>query len=129
MALFTNYPIAMASGMGLNAYFAYSVCGELAAEGIDDPWRVALAAVFVEGILFVLLSLCNFRERLINDVPSNLNTPITAGVGSVHHLYRAAERRHHRAERLHPRGTGRFQFSSVCAGYSRHHSDRGTLSI
>lgn len=81
MALFTNYPIAMASGMGLNAYFAYSVCGELAAEGIDDPWRVALAAVFVEGILFVLLSLCNFRERLINDVPSNLKYAITAGVG------------------------------------------------
>ena len=81
MALFTNYPIAMASGMGLNAYFAYSVCGELAAEGIDDPWRVALAAVFVEGILFVLLSLCNFRERLINDVPSNLKYSITAGVG------------------------------------------------
>lgn len=81
MALFTNYPIAMASGMGLNAYFAYSVCGELAAEGINDPWRVALAAVFVEGLLFVILSLCNFRERLINDVPSNLKYAITAGVG------------------------------------------------
>lgn len=81
MAFFTNYPIAMASGMGLNAYFAYSVCGELAAEGVDDPWRVALAAVFIEGIIFVLLSLCNFRERLINDVPSNLKYSITGGVG------------------------------------------------
>lgn len=81
MAFFTNYPIALASGMGLNAYFAYSVCGELAAEGITDPWRVALAAVFVEGIVFVILSLCNFRERLINDVPSNLKYAITAGVG------------------------------------------------
>ena len=81
MAFFTNYPIAMASGMGLNAYFAYSVCGELAAEGVDDPWRVALAAVFIEGIIFVLLSLCSFRERLINDVPSNLKYAITGGVG------------------------------------------------
>lgn len=81
MAFFTNYPIALASGMGLNAYFTYSVCGELAAEGIDEPWRVALAAVFVEGIVFVILSLCNFRERLINDVPSNLKYAITGGVG------------------------------------------------
>ena len=81
MAFFTNYPIAMASGMGLNAYFAYSVCGELAAEGVTDPWKVALASVFIEGIVFVLLSLCNFRERLINDVPSNLKFAISAGVG------------------------------------------------
>lgn len=81
MAFFTNYPIALASGMGLNAYFTYSVCGELAAEGIDQPWQVALAAVFIEGIIFVILSLCNFRERLINDVPSNLKYAITGGVG------------------------------------------------
>lgn len=81
MAFFTNYPIALASGMGLNAYFAYSVCGELASEGISEPWKVALAAVFVEGIVFVILSLCNFRERLINDVPDNLKYAITGGVG------------------------------------------------
>lgn len=81
MAFFTNYPIALASGMGMNAYFAYSVCGELAAEGINDPWKVALAAVFTEGIVFIILSLCNFREKLINDVPSNLKYAITGGVG------------------------------------------------
>lgn len=81
MAFLTNYPIALASGMGLNAYFAFTVCGELAAQGINDPWRVALAAVFIEGIVFVLLSLCSFRERLVNDVPQNLKFAISGGVG------------------------------------------------
>ena len=81
MAFFANYPIALASGMGLNAYFAFSVCAPLAEAGVDDPWKVALAAVLVEGIVFVLLSLCNFRERLVNDVPFNLKKGITAGIG------------------------------------------------
>ena len=81
MAFLANYPVALASGMGLNAYFAYSVCIPMAEQGIDDPWRVALAAVLVEGILFVLLSLCNFREKLVNDVPANLKFGITAGIG------------------------------------------------
>ncbi len=82
--------------MGLNAYFAYSVCGELAAEGITDPWRVALAAVFVEGIVFVILSLCNFRERLINDVPSNLKIRHYSRSRTLYHLYRSAGSRNHR---------------------------------
>lgn len=81
MAFFANYPIALASGMGLNAYFAYSVCIPLAEEGIQDPWKIALAAVLVEGIVFVLLSFCNFREKLVNDVPANLKYGITAGIG------------------------------------------------
>lgn len=81
MAVLANYPVALASGMGLNAYFAYTVCGELSQAGITDPFRIALAAVLVEGILFILLSLCNFRERLVNDVPENLKFGITAGIG------------------------------------------------
>lgn len=81
MAFFANYPVALASGMGLNAYFAFSVCPELAAAGITDPWRVALVAILVEGIIFILLSLCNFREKLVNDVPQNLKYGITAGIG------------------------------------------------
>lgn len=81
MAFFANYPIALASGMGLNAYFAFTVCGDLAAKGINDPWKIALAAVLVEGIAFILLSLCNFREKLVNDVPANLKYGITAGIG------------------------------------------------
>ena len=81
MAFFANYPVALASGMGLNAYFAFSVCIPLAEQGVQDPWKIALAAVLVEGIVFVLLSLCNFREKLVNDVPANLKLGITAGIG------------------------------------------------
>ena len=81
MAFFANYPIALASGMGLNAYFSYSVCGQMAAEGISDPWTVALAAVLVEGIIFILLSLSKFREALVNDVPTNLKLGISTGIG------------------------------------------------
>ena len=67
MAFFANYPVALASGMGLNAYFAFTVCGELAEKGINDPWKIALAAVLFEGIIFIVLSLVNFREKLVND--------------------------------------------------------------
>lgn len=81
MAFFANYPVALASGMGLNAYFAFSVCVPLAKAGVADPWRIALAAVLAEGIIFILLSLCNFREKLVNDVPVNLKHGITAGLG------------------------------------------------
>lgn len=81
MAFYANYPVALASGMGLNAYFAYSVCVPMAQAGIKDPYQIALTAVLVEGIVFVLLSLTNFREKLVNDVPANLKYGITAGIG------------------------------------------------
>ena len=81
MAFFANYPVAMASGMGLNAYFAFSVCGTLAKAGVNDPWKIALAAVFCEGIIFVLLSFTNFREKLVNEIPMNLKYGITTGIG------------------------------------------------
>ncbi|MEA4922882.1 MAG: NCS2 family permease [Eubacteriaceae bacterium] len=81
MAFFANYPIALASGMGLNAYFAYSVCIPMAEAGINDPWKIALTAVLVEGVIFVLLSLCKFREALVNKIPANLKLGITAGIG------------------------------------------------
>ncbi|MBR3053962.1 MAG: NCS2 family permease, partial [Firmicutes bacterium] len=81
MAFLANYPIALASGMGLNAYFAYSVCIPMAQQGVNDPWKIALAAVFCEGIVFILLSFTNFREKLVNDIPQNLKHGITAGIG------------------------------------------------
>lgn len=81
MALYANYPVALASGMGLNAYFAYSVCIPMAEAGIQDPWQIALTAILVEGIVFVLLTFCKFREALVNDVPANLKLGITAGIG------------------------------------------------
>ncbi len=77
MALSANYPIAIAPGMGLNAYFAYSVVG--AHE--DITYTTAFSAVFVAGIIFVILSLTPFRKKLIEAIPSNLKHGITAGIG------------------------------------------------
>jgi len=77
MGLFANYPIAIAPGMGLNAFFAYSVVG--GHQGIS--YQTAFAAVFVAGIIFVLLSLTPFREKLIEAIPENLKHGITAGIG------------------------------------------------
>lgn len=77
MALLANYPIAIAPGMGLNAYFAYSVVG--AHHGIT--YQTAFAAVFVAGIIFVILSLTTFREKLMEAIPENLKHGITAGIG------------------------------------------------
>lgn len=80
MAFWANYPIALSAGMGLNAYFAYSVClGELAE--VEDPWKIALAAVLVEGIVFLILSLFKFRETMVNAIPANVKYGITAGIG------------------------------------------------
>ena len=77
MALFANYPIAIAPGMGLNAYFTYSVVG--ANENIT--YETAFAAVFVAGIIFIILSLTPFRKNLIEAIPDNLKHGITAGIG------------------------------------------------
>ncbi len=80
MAFLANYPIGLSAGLGLNAYFAYTVClGELAGE--EDPFRIALTAVFVEGILFIVLSFFKFREQIINGIPQNLKFGISAGIG------------------------------------------------
>ncbi|GMK48823.1 guanine/hypoxanthine permease PbuO [Paenibacillus glycanilyticus] len=76
MGLFSNYPIALAPGMGLNAYFAFSVVG---GEGVS--WQTALGAVFVAGVIFILLSLTSFRYMLLDAIPSSLKHAITAGIG------------------------------------------------
>lgn len=76
MAFFANYPVALASGMGLNAFFAFTVCGQM---GIS--YEVALTAILVEGLIFALLSVFKFREALINQIPANLKFAITAGIG------------------------------------------------
>ncbi|KKI88827.1 guanine permease [Bacillus sp. SA1-12] len=77
MALAANYPIAIAPGMGLNAYFAYSVVGS----NENISYATAFSAVFVAGIIFILLSLTPFRKKLIEAIPSNLKNGITAGIG------------------------------------------------
>ena len=76
MALLANYPFALAPGMGLNAYFAYTVC-----LGMGYDWRVALSAVAVEGIIFIVLSLTNVREAIFNAIPSMLKKGVSAGIG------------------------------------------------
>lgn len=76
MALFANYPFALAPGMGLNAYFAYTVV-----IGMGYPWQSALAAVFVEGVIFILLSLFNVREAIFNSIPFNLKKAVSVGIG------------------------------------------------
>ena len=76
MALFANYPFALAPGMGLNAYFAYTVV-----LGMGYSWQTALTAVFVEGIIFIALSVTNVREAIFNAVPRNLKSAVSVGIG------------------------------------------------
>lgn len=76
MAFFANYPVALASGMGLNAFFAFTVCGAM-----GYSYEVALTAILIEGIIFMILSIFKFREALVNKIPSNLKFGITAGIG------------------------------------------------
>ena len=80
MGFWANYPIALSAGMGLNAYFAYTVCmGELANE--ENPFQIALTAVLFEGVIFIIMSLFKFREAIINGIPMNLKYAITTGIG------------------------------------------------
>ena len=76
MALFANYPFALAPGMGLNAYFAYTVV-----LGMGYSWEVAIAAVLTEGIIFIILSCFNIREAIFNAIPFNLKKAVSVGIG------------------------------------------------
>lgn len=76
MALLANYPFALAPGMGLNAYFAYTVVLKM-----GYTWQLALMAVFAEGIIFIILSLTNIREALFNAIPTTLKSAVSVGIG------------------------------------------------
>ena len=76
MALYANYPIAMAPGMGLNAYFAYVVVGAM-----GFTWQAALGAVFISGCLFMLVTVLRIREQIIKGIPQSLRLAITVGIG------------------------------------------------
>ena len=76
MAFLANYPFALAPGMGLNAFFTYSVCLTM---GIS--WHVALTAVFVEGLIFIFLTVTSIREKVVNSIPTALKVGIAAGIG------------------------------------------------
>ena len=76
MGLYANYPIALAPGMGLNAYFAFAVV-----KGMGFTWQAALGAVFISGLLFILVSLFRVREAIVNAIPRSLKFAISAGIG------------------------------------------------
>lgn len=76
MALLTNYPLALAPGMGINAFFTYTIC-----LGAGVPWQQALGMVFVNGCAFLLLSLTGIRERIVHALPQSLTLAITGGIG------------------------------------------------
>ncbi len=76
MGLLANYPFALAPGMGLNAFFAFTVVGLW-----GYSWQFALAAVFVEGVIFILLTVCNVREALFNAIPNCIKVSVSAGIG------------------------------------------------
>jgi len=76
MAAFANYPFVLAPGMGLNAYFAYTVVLQM-----GYTWQMALAAVFIEGIIFIILSVTNVREAIFNAIPMNLKHAVSVGIG------------------------------------------------
>jgi AGZA family xanthine/uracil permease-like MFS transporter len=76
MALLTNYPLALAPGMGINSFFTYTIC-----LGAGVPWQQALGMVFVNGCIFLLLSITGIRERIISAIPYSLKLAITCGIG------------------------------------------------
>ncbi len=76
MGIVANYPVAQAPGMGLNAFFTYTVVLQM-----GHSWQVALAAVFISGLCFILLSVLRVREWIINSIPMALRTGISAGIG------------------------------------------------
>lgn len=76
MGLYANYPIACAPGMGLNAYFAYTIV-----LGMGFTWQVALGAVFFSGCLFLIVSICGIRQLIINNIPNVIRIGITSGIG------------------------------------------------
>ncbi|HVY71713.1 MAG TPA: NCS2 family permease [Verrucomicrobiae bacterium] len=77
MGLMTNYPIALAPGMGMNAFFAFTICGAM-----KIPWQAALGMVFVSGLLFLLLSVSGLRQKIIESIPQELKIAIACGIGS-----------------------------------------------
>src|SRR6478672_8377385 len=76
MGLYANYPIALAPGMSLNAYFTYSVC-----LGMHVPWRTALGVIFFSGVFFLILTVTRIREQIVNGIPECLKHSTAAGIG------------------------------------------------
>ena len=104
MALLANYPFALAPGMGLNAYFSYTVVLTM-----GYSWQLALMAVFVEGIIFIVLSLTNVREAIFNAIPHDPEERCQRGHRPVRCFRRPAERKADREQRFYPRHLSALQ--------------------
>ena len=76
MALYANYPVAQAPGMGMNAFFAFTICGKL-----GYTWEQGLFAIFISGLLFMIIAGTGLREKIINAIPNSLKYAVSAGVG------------------------------------------------
>src|ERR1700733_2763874 len=76
MGALANYPLALAPGMGLNAYFTYTVV-----KGMGVPWQTALGAVFLSGVIFLLLTFGGIRQRLVGAIPYQLHAAVAGGIG------------------------------------------------
>jgi len=90
MAFIPNLPIAQAPGMGLNSFFAFSVV-----LGLGYSWQMALTAVFIEGIIFIILTFFNVREMIVKSIPITIKNCHSGGNRSFHHFSRLAECRTH----------------------------------
>ena len=97
MGIVARYPFAQAPGMGLNAFFAFTVVGAL-----GYPWQTALGAVFISGVLFVILSVVGARQAIVRAIPLSLKFAITAGHRRLPGLPRVPQRRHRGGQRGHP---------------------------
>jgi AGZA family xanthine/uracil permease-like MFS transporter len=76
MGLYANYPIALAPGMSLNAYFTYIVCLSM-----HVPWRTALGVIFISGVFFFILTIVRVREQIVNGIPDCLKHSTAGGIG------------------------------------------------
>ena len=76
MGLFSNYPIALAPGMGINAFFAFTIC-----KGMGIDWRVGLGFFFIEGIIILIVTMTKLRETVINSIPMSLKCAVSVGIG------------------------------------------------
>ena len=101
MALLANYPFALAPGMGLNAYFSYTVVLTM-----GYSWQLALMAVFVEGIIFIALSLTNVREGIFNAIPMTLKSAVSVGIGLFVAFVGLQNAKHFKGETFHSVGVG-----------------------
>ena len=120
MGLYANYPVALAPGMGLNAYFTYGVV-----KGLGHSWETALGAVFLSGILFLIVSLTPIREWVINCDPAEPQDGDRRGHRPVPGDHRAAERGHHQGAPGNAGDTRRPQIADRAAGRARAHPDGG----